>query len=145
LKDDARVIQLKADPHSEALADWNAANAKFKSVLSSSPTFTVAKKLEYRKGALEDVRKAIALAPDNPDSWAWRSFGARALGIEVQLAKADVPKETLAKWAAEARGWIDEAVDMAGKRPDLADQMTNLQRQQQDLENTLMAKGLPRT
>ncbi|HZZ29975.1 MAG TPA: serine/threonine-protein kinase [Pirellulales bacterium] len=144
IKDDNRVIQLKPGPRTEAMADWYSANVKFRSAQSSSPTFTAAKKLEYRKGALEDVRKAITLAPDAPDSWRWRTFAARALGIEIQLAAAknDVTPDTLKKWAAEARGWINQAIDQAGKRPDLADQMSNLQRAQQDLEKTLTDKKL---
>ena len=40
---------------------------------------------------------------------------------------------------------MDEAIDMAAKRPDLAGSMAQFQRIQSDLETELTAKGLPRS
>ena len=45
----------------------------------------------------------------------------------------------------EARKWIDDAVEQAGKRPDLAGNMDALQRAQQELDTVLTKKGLPRS
>jgi hypothetical protein len=145
IKDDARVAQLKPGPRLEALASWYSANAKSRSAFSSSPTFTPAKKEEFRTGAIDDIRKAIQLAPTDPASWQWRAAGSRLLGVNVQLAPATTTPDTLKKWAAEARQWIGDAIEMVAKRPDLAEQMSALQRNQQDLDTVLTKKGLPRT
>ncbi|HEY2827680.1 MAG TPA: hypothetical protein VGJ04_08780, partial [Pirellulales bacterium] len=145
LKDDIRAIRLNPAPHMGAMAYWYSANAKFKSLSSSSPTFTAAKKQEYITGAIDDIRAAIRAAPDDPGSWEWRAKGAQLLGAVISRTTAATPSDAIKKQAAEARGWIDDAIDQVSKRPDLTDKMTNLQRIQQDLETTLTSKGLPRT
>jgi hypothetical protein len=143
-KDTARVAQLKPDPHTQALADWYSANAKSRSVLSSSPTFTPQKKKEFSDGAIDDIRKAIALAPDDPDSWQWRTLGARLMGVKIMLLPATAPADTVKTLGTEARKWIDGAIEMAGRRPDLAANMDALTRTQQELDGVLTKKGLPR-
>jgi len=145
LKDTARIAQLKPGPRTVALADWYSANAKTRSALSSSPTFTAQKKKEFSDAAIDDIRKAIELAPDDPSSWQWREVGARLLGVKITLLPAATPADTVKTLGTEARKWIDDAIDQAGKRPDLADKMDALQRAQQDLDGVLTKKGLPRT
>lgn len=148
LKDAARIIQLKPGPGFEALADWYSAYAKFQTFGSTSPTFalTPQKKIDYLDGAIADVRKAIELMPNDPGSWQWRQNGAAWIAIKITLSPASVtPTEANKKLAAEARQWMDDAIDMAGKRPDLSGQMANLQRTQQQVEKQLTDKGLPRT
>jgi serine/threonine protein kinase len=146
VKDTARVAQLKPGPRFEALAAWYSANAKSKSGLNSSPTFTQEKKDAFRLGAIDDYRKAIDLAQADPNtalgSWQWRESAAKMLALNVRLALATTPPETLKKWAAEARGWINDAVNQVSKRPDLSDKLQGVQRTQQDVENTLTAKKL---
>jgi serine/threonine protein kinase len=144
LKDMQRVARLKPGPHLEAAADWYSANAKSRSAISSSPTFTPAKKKEFSDGAIDDIRKAIDLAPDDPGSWEWRAMGAKLMGVKITLLPANTPAETIKKLGTEARRWIDEAVDQAGKRPDLAGNLDALTRIQQDLDGVLTKKGLPR-
>jgi tetratricopeptide (TPR) repeat protein len=144
IKDDNRVIQLKPGPHMEAMADWYSANAKTRSVLSSSPTFTPQKKKEFSEGAIDDIRKAIALAPDDPDSWQWRVLGANLMGLKIKLLPATTPADTIKTLGTEARKWIDDALDQAGKRPDLAGNMDALGRAQQDLDGVLTKRGQPR-
>ncbi|HEY2882315.1 MAG TPA: protein kinase [Pirellulales bacterium] len=144
IKDVARVVELKPGPNLEAAALWYEFNAKSKSYRSNSPTITKEKKDAYRTTAVDDIRKAIDLAPSDPNSWQWRQLGAKMLAVNVLLADSTTKPETLKKWAADARKWIDDAIDQAAKRPDLAGQMAGLQRDQQELETTLTTKGLPR-
>jgi hypothetical protein len=145
IKDADRVVQLKPGPRFEAFANWYAANAKSKSLIAKTPTFTAKKLDEYRESVVPDVRKAIALAPADPASWEWRQFGARLLAAKVQLLPATATPETVKPLATEARQWIDDAVEMAKKRPDLADKVPGLVRVQADLDGVLTKKGLPRT
>jgi hypothetical protein len=145
IKDASRAVQLKPGSHLEALANWYSAGAKWRGVSSNSPTFA-AKKQEFLKSVVDDVRKAIDAAPNDPGSWEWRQFGAKVFGVTAPAPTANAtPSESLKKSAAEARRWIDEAIDMAAKRPELAGKLDALQRDRQDLEQTLTAKGLPRT
>jgi len=144
IKDASRAVQLKPGSHLEALANWYSASAKWRGVSSNSPTFAP-KKQEFLKSVVDDIRKAIDAAPSDPASWEWRQFGAKIFGITVPAAAAGTaPSESLKKSAAEARRWIDEAIDMAAKRPDLTGKLDSLQRDRQDLDQTLTAKGLPR-
>jgi hypothetical protein len=143
-KDAARVVQLKPGAHLEALADWCSAKAKLQSYISNSASFTDAKKQEFLKGAVDDARRAIEAAPNDPGSWEWRWIGAKAFGAIVKRSGAAVTAESLKAQAAEARQWIDDAIAAAAKRSDLAGQLEALQRDQQELEQTLTAKGLPR-
>ena len=145
LKDTARVAQLKPGPRMEAMADWYSANAKTRSAISSSPTFTPQKKKEFSDGAIDDIRKAIGLAPDDPGSWQWRAIGARLMGVKITLLPAATSPETIKTLGTEARKWIDDAIDQAGKRPDLAGNLEALQRMQQELDGVLTKKGVPRT
>ena len=145
LKDASRVVQLKPGAHLEALADWCAASAKLRSTRSNSATFTAAKKQDYLKSGVDDVKKAIEAAPNDPDSWEWRRRGAIMLGTMISLSGASTPPDLLKTQAAEARRWIDDAIEMAAKRPNLADKLESIQRDQQDLEKALTAKGMPRT
>ncbi len=90
MKDAIRVSQLKPGPRLEAAAYWYAANAKSQSAFSTSPTFTAAKKQEYRKAAIDDVRKAIDLAPNRSNELLMASRPAQnGLGIEAQLTPGD--------------------------------------------------------
>lgn len=144
IKDAARVVQLKPGAHLEALADWCSAKAKLQSYVSNSASFTDAKKQEFLKGAVDDARKAIEAAPNDPGSWEWRWIGAKAFGAIVKRSGPAVTAESLKAQAAEARQWIDDAIAAAAKRSDLAGQLEALQRDQQELEQTLTVKGLPR-
>jgi serine/threonine protein kinase len=143
IKDASRVIQLKAGPQFEAAANWYAANAKWRSVRSTSPSITQQKKQEYSSGAIDDLRNAIQLAPNDPSSIEWRSLGTRLATLKLTLP-ATKP-EVVKSLGPEARKWINDAIEMAAKRPDWASQMSALQRFQSDLENALTAKGLPRS
>ena len=91
------------------------------------------------------MRNAITAAPNDPDSWEWRRDGATALGAMVTLNLAGTTPEAMRPSAAEARRWINEAIDIAGKRPDLSGKLDSLQRSQQELEQSLTAKGLPKS
>jgi tetratricopeptide (TPR) repeat protein len=142
-KDAARVIQLKPGPRMEAYAYWYLAEAKWKSMLSSSPSFTQAKKLELRDSAIEDFRKAIELSPNDPDSYQWRRSAVMLTIVKVPSSTA--APEALKKMATEARTWIDDAIAAVGKRPDLSGQLTGLQRLQQQLDEALTKKGMPRS
>jgi acetyl-CoA carboxylase carboxyltransferase component len=73
-----------------------------------------------------------------------QALGATMQGVAIQLSGA-AAVESLKGPAAEARRWIDEAIAMAAKRPDLGNTLEALQRSQQDLEKILTGKGLPRT
>ncbi len=145
LKDTARIAQLKPGPRTVALADWYAANAKSRSAISSSPTFTPQKKKEFSDGAVDDIRNAIKLAPDDPASWEWRKLGALLMGVKIKLLPPNATPDTIKALGSEARKWIDDAIDQAGKRPDLAGTMDTLLRIQQDLDALLTNKGLPRS
>src|SRR5262249_38964810 len=105
--------------------------------------FTPAKKVEFRDGAIADIRKAIQSAPTDPNSWLWRRMGAVLVGTKFSLDT--VQPEVGKPLAAEARKWINDAIDMAGKRQDLANSMSNLQRVQGELEKILTAKGFPQS
>ncbi len=144
-KDAARIAQLKPGPHFEALASWYAANAKSRSLKSTSPTITAEKKKEFFDTALADVKKAIDAAPNDPGSYEWRTFGAKLLAAKLQVAPANTPPETIKSLGTQARQWIDEAIAQVAKRPDLSDQMDALQRVRQQLDTLLTAKGVPRT
>ncbi len=144
-KDAARIAQLKPGPHFEALASWYAANAKSRSLKSTSPTITADKKKEFFESALTDVKKAIDLAPNDPGSYEWRAFGAKLLAAKLQVAPANTPPETIKGLGTQARQWIDEAISQVAKRPDLADQLAGLQRVRQQLDTLLTAKGVPRS
>src|SRR5262249_19333957 len=142
-----RINQLKPGPGFEALADWYSAYARSRSMQSTSPTFALTpdKKKEYLDAAIADVRKAIELAPTNPGSVEWRRSGAAWIATKVALMPANTPPDTIKKLAVEARQWMDDAIDMAGKRPDLANQMASFQRTQQQVEEQLTKKGAPRS
>jgi serine/threonine protein kinase len=140
LKDLGRIKQLKPGPAFEAIADFYAANAKQRSLLSTSSTFTPDKKKEYQNEIVADVQNAIQAAPNDPASWEWRAYGARLLTARLTSAAA----ETVKSQGPIARQWIDDAIGMAGKRPDLAPKMAQLQRIQQDLDAVLTKNGLPR-
>src|SRR5262249_42239892 len=130
-------------PQFEAAANWYAANAKWRSVRSTSTTISQPKKQEYISGAIDDLRSAIQLAPNDPSSIEWRSLGARLATLKLTLPTTT--KEVVKVLGPEARTWINDAIEMAAKRPDLAGQMSALQRFQSDLETALTVKGLPRS
>ncbi|MCC7087324.1 MAG: serine/threonine protein kinase [Pirellulales bacterium] len=145
INDAARIEQLKPDPKFAALANWYAARARAQSLNSNSPSFTTDFKKQALDPAIAAIRKAIQLAPNDPNSWDWRSTGASLIGIRLSLPATTLPElapEKIKSLAAEARQWTDDAITMASKRPDLANQLKGLQRKQQDLETSLKAKGL---
>ena len=77
LKDFNRVKQLKPGPALEAIADFYTANAKQRSLLSTSSTFTAEKKKEYQNEIVADVQTSRFNWPHNdPRSWEWRGYGA---------------------------------------------------------------------
>ena len=80
LRDLNRVIQLNPGPAFEALANYNAARTKVQSLSSTSSTFTPEKKKEYQSELVANLEKAIQLAPNDPNTLEWRSFGAKVLG-----------------------------------------------------------------
>ncbi len=67
------------------------------------------------------------------------------LGAKITFLPPATPPDTFKTLRAEARKWIDDAIDQAGKRPDLAGNMDALQRTQQELDTMLTKKGLPRS
>ncbi|HEY2881707.1 MAG TPA: hypothetical protein VGJ15_04725, partial [Pirellulales bacterium] len=140
LKDLDRMSQLKPGPGYEAIAKFYAANAKQRSLLSPSSTFTPDKKQEFKNEIVADVQNAIQLAPTDPGSWEWRAWGARIIQAKLLSASA----ETIKSQGPTARQWIDDAIDIAAKRPDLAGKMAQLQRIRQDLDTFLTKNGLPR-
>lgn len=141
IKDASRIKQLKPSPHFEALGHWYAANARSRSLRSTSPTITPQHKLAYLDGAVTDVRNAINVAPADPGGWEWRGFGTRLIGTKITQT---TDAATLKAFADESRKWIDDAIAQAAKRPDLASQLERLQRVQQELDTILAGKGLPR-
>jgi hypothetical protein len=138
IKDAARVGQLKPDPKFEALGNWYASRAKAQSLRSTSPTFTPQIKQQFLDGAIADIRKAIEQAPNDPGSWDWRSTGAMLIG--TKLFPATATAEMVKTLGAEGRQWINDAITIVGKRPDLSGQLERLQRVQQQLETVLASK-----
>jgi hypothetical protein len=113
--------------------------------MSGSPALALQKKIEYNDGAVDDLRKAIELVPDDPGSWQYRAKGAQLMGVKIALLPATTSKDVIKTLGTEGRKWIDDAIDQAGKRPDLAGNMEALQRTQQELDGVLTKKGVPRT
>ena len=93
IKDAARIVQLKPGPRLEAFANWYAANAKSKSLIARTPTFTAKKLDEYRESVVPDVRKAITLAPNDPGSWEWRQFGKSCWPQKFRLLRQARPRK----------------------------------------------------
>ncbi len=140
LRDLNRVIQLSPGPAFEAAANYWLAKAKSQSLLSTSSSFTADKKNEYRNELVTNIEKAIQLAPNDPGSWEWRRDGAIILQARIT---ANATPESAKALGPEARRWINEAIEMVAKRPDLAtEKMAGLQRIQQNLEAVLTKYGL---
>ncbi len=99
VKDVTRILQLKPGPHFEALADWYAANAHFRSLKSTSPTFTQDKKKEFIDAAIGDVRNAVTAAPNDPGAYEWR-----ALGGDAHQFEAAACAQYATRGSEEARG-----------------------------------------
>ena len=141
LRDLNRVIQLNPGPAFEALANYNAARTKVQSLSSTSATFTPEKKKEYQSEVVANLEKAIQLAPNDPNTLEWRSFGAKVLGARIVASASPETAKTL---GPVARRWIDDAIEMAAQRADLTSNMSSLKRTQQDLDAVLTKYGLPR-
>jgi serine/threonine protein kinase len=141
LRDLNRVMQLNPGPAFEALANYYTAKTKVQSLSSTSSTFTPEKKKEYQNELVANLEKAIQLAPNDPNTLEWRSFGAKVLGARIV---ASASAETAKTLGPVARRWIDDAIDMAAQRADLAGNMASLKRTQQDLDAVLTKYGLPR-